>query len=76
MEIFLRRIYNDQNKNYEELTYTRDQLISDYRIDLEKDILKDINSFGMYTVFSEYPGFFVYSLTENEYGSIAIEHGF
>ena len=71
------RIYNDQNNNYEELTYTRDQLISmNYRIDLEKDILKDINSFGMYTVFSEYPGFFVYSLTENEYGSIAIEHGF
>ena len=47
-----------------------------YRIDLEKDNLTEILKFGMYTVFSNYPGFFVYSLTENNEGSIAIEHGF
>ena len=47
-----------------------------FRINLQNTDLKDINKFGMYTVFSEYPGFFVYSLTENQKGSIAIEHGF
>ena len=75
-DIFI-RIYNDQDDEYKELIFTRDQLISmNYRIELNNDILKDIKKYGMYTVFSEYPGFFVYSLTENEQGSIAIEHGF
>ena len=45
-----------------------------FRIDFQRDI--EINKYGMYTVFSDYPGFFVYSLTENQSGSIAIEHGF
>ena len=38
--------------------------------------LKDIQEFGYYTFFSEYPGFFVYGLSEKKSGSIAIEHGF
>ena len=71
------RIYNDQNNEYKELIYTSDQLVSmNYRIELSKETLNDINNYGMYTVFSDYPGFFVYSLTENKKGSIAIEHGF
>jgi hypothetical protein len=47
-----------------------------FRVELDKESLININKFGMYTVFSNYPGFFVYSLTENQEGSIAIEHGF
>ena len=71
------RIYNDNNSEFRELKYSKDQLTSlNYRIELSKDALKDINKFGMYTFFSEYPGFFVYSLTENSQGSLAIEHGF
>tara|TARA_Y100000739_G_C20610178_1_gene468083 strand:- start:2226 stop:3758 length:1533 start_codon:yes stop_codon:yes gene_type:complete len=71
------RIFNDQNNQYKELIYTKEQLISmNYRLELGKDALKDINKFGMYTVYSDYPGFFVYSLTENKNGSVAIEHGF
>ena len=71
------RIYNDQNNDYKELIFTKEQLIAmEYRIDLSKKTLENINKYGMYTVFSEYPGFFVYSLTENKKGSIAIEHGF
>ena len=59
------------------MIYTKEQLISmNYRLELGKDALKDINKFGMYTVYSDYPGFFVYSLTENKNGSVAIEHGF
>ena len=71
------RIYNDQNDEYRELIYSSSNLISkDFRIDLPNSDLKNINNFGMYTVYSDYPGFFVYSLTENKKGSIAIEHGF
>ena len=71
------RIYNDQNEEYKELIYSSNELISmNFRIDFQESNLKEINQFGMYTVFSEYPGFFVYSLTENQKGSIAIEHGF
>ncbi len=71
------RIFNDQNNEYKELIYSSDDIKKmNYRIDLEKDNLKEILKFGMYTVFSNYPGFFVYSLTENKEGSIAIEHGF
>ena len=71
------RIYNDQNEEYNELIYSSSDLISkDFRIDLSNYDLENIINFGMYTVFSEYPGFFVYSLTENTKGSIAIEHGF
>ncbi len=71
------RIYNDQNNDYKEIIYTKEQLFSmNYRIELSKETLKEINKYGMYTVFSKYPGFFVYSLTENSKGSIAIEHGF
>ena len=71
------RIYNDKNNEYEEIIISSEELISNnFRIDLEKKYLKAINNFGMYTVFSEYPGFFIYSLTENSKGSVAIEHGF
>ena len=71
------RIYNDQNNEYKELVVASEELISNnFRIDLSKEFLDAIKNFGMYTVFSEYPGFFIYSLTENNSGSIAIEHGF
>ena len=71
------RIFNDQNNEYKELIYSSDAIKKmNYRIDLEKESLINVNKFGMYTVFSKYPGFFVYSLTEYKEGSIAIEHGF
>jgi len=71
------RIYNDQNCSYKELIYSSKELESlNFRIELDKKTLDEIDKYGMYTVFSEYPGFFVYSLTENSNGSIAIEHGF
>ena len=71
------RIYNDQNGEFKERKFSAKDLVSkNFRIEICKEDLEDINKFGMYTVFSEYPGFFVYSLTENKKGSIAIEHGF
>ncbi len=71
------RIYNDQNDEYKEKIYSANELIAEnFRIEIPKEDLENIENFGMYTVFSQYPGFFVYSLTENEKGSIAIEHGF
>ena len=71
------RIYNDQNGEFKERKFSAKELVSkNFRIEICKEDLEDINKFGMYTVFSEYPGFFVYSLTENKKGSIAIEHGF
>ena len=73
----LSTIHTETLNDYKELIFTKEQLIAmEYRIDLSKKTLEDINKYGMYTVFSEYPGFFVYSLTENKEGSIAIEHGF
>ena len=71
------RIYNDQNNEYKELKFSAEELTSkNFRIDLKKEDLDSIKNFGMYTIFSDYPGFFIYSLTENKKGSIAIEHGF
>ena len=71
------RVYSDRNCSYKELTYSGEELKAlNFRIEFEKEVLHDIEKFGMYTVFSDYPGFFVYSLTENKNGSIAIEHGF
>ena len=71
------RIYNAKNNEYEEIIISSEELISNnFRINLHKKHLKAINNFGMYTVFSEYPGFFIYSMTENSKGSVAIEHGF
>lgn len=32
--------------------------------------------FGWYTLYSEYPGYFIFSTLENKNGSFAIEHGF
>jgi len=76
-ESLIIRVYNDQNCLYEELTFSGQELTAlNFRIEIDKETLSEIDKYGMYTVFSEYPGFFVYSLTENEYGSIAIEHGF
>ena len=71
------KIFNDQNNEYKELILSSNELKSmNFRVELDKESLININKFGMYTVFSNYPGFFVYSLTENQEGSIAIEHGF
>ena len=71
------RVYSDRNCSYKELTYSGEELKAlNFRIEFDKEVLHDIEKFGMYTVFSDYPGFFVYSLTENKNGSIAIEHGF
>ena len=75
-KIFI-RIYNDSNDEYRELVLKYEEIQAmNFRIDFQSEILKEINKYGMYTVFSDYPGFFVYSLTENQSGSIAIEHGF
>ncbi len=71
------RIYNDQNCSFKELILSsKDLYDSNFRLEIDKENLSEIDKYGMYTFFSEYPGFFVYSLTENENGSIAIEHGF
>ena len=71
------RIYNDQNCSFKELIFSsKDLYDSNFRLEIDKETLSEIDKYGMYTFFSEYPGFFVYSLTENENGSIAIEHGF
>lgn len=73
------RIYSSKNKTHLEKVC----FFNDFKADgLDiNEIFEDlsnflVNDFGYYTLYSEYPGFFVYSSLENQNSSITIEHGF
>ena len=75
-DVFI-RIYNAHSDIYKEVLIDGHEFMeSNFTYQLSDDDLKEVDQFGYYTFYSDYPGFFVFGITENASGSLAIEHGF
>lgn len=75
-DVFI-RIYNSKDEVYKEIFIDGETFMkAGFTYELTGQDLREVDKFGYYTFYSDYPGFFVFGVTSKPTGSLAVEHGF